>query len=261
MPQSTASRPPGTLGGMPRRFPSPSARRPARGAAMLEFALAAPPLLLLGLLAAETAHWHLARQFAYVALLDAARAGATQHGRPQAIALAFEQALRPRHASPGGDARTAQQHAWRRIRSQAGLPAWRIEILQPSADAFRAHARHGLAVAGAPGRRVISNDYQAEQHAARGAAPGGPTIFEANTLHARLVYLHRPLAPLTRALLRHTGRPAGSCAERARARGLLALQLELRIEMQSHPVDWHAAPAARRAPVVYGDWNCARDGP
>jgi len=228
---------------------------------MLEFALAAPPLLLLGLLAVETAHWHLARQMAYVALLDAARAGATQHGRPDAIALAFEQALLPRYASTDGDARAARQRAWQRIRGQAGLPPWRIEILQPSAAAFRAHARRGLAVADAPGRRAISNDYQAEQHAARGAAAGGPTIFDANTLHARLVYLHEPLAPLTRALLRRLGPPTASCAGRARAHGLLALQLELRIEMQSHPVDWHAAPAARRGPVVYGNWNCARDGP
>src|SRR5690606_426650 len=41
--------------GMPKR---------GRGAALLEFALAAPPLLLLGVLAAEAVHWHLARQLA-----------------------------------------------------------------------------------------------------------------------------------------------------------------------------------------------------
>lgn len=235
--------------------------RHGRGATLLEFALAAPPLLLLGVLAAEAAHWHLARQLAYVALVDAARAGATAHGHPDAIAQAFEQAARPRHAQAGGDARAAQRRAWRRLQVQAGMPAWRIEVLQPSAVALQAHARAGLAVAGAPGRRAASNDYQAEQHAARGAPPGGPTIFDANTLHLRLTYLHEPLAPLTRVLLRQAGRAAEACAQHALERGLLALRMELRIEMQSHPVDWHAAPAARKGQVVYGSWDCARDGP
>ncbi|CAP42143.1 unnamed protein product [Bordetella petrii] len=223
--------------GMPRR---------SRGAALLEFALAAPPLLLLGVLAAEAVHWHLARQLAYVALLDAARAGAAQHGQPAAIARAYKQALQPFARTDG---------------ATAGMPPWRIEVLQPGAAAFQAHARPGLKVAGVSGRRAVSNDYQAEQHAARGAMAGGPTIFDANTLHLRLTALHRPLAPITRALLRQMGRPAGSCAQRALQSGLLALQLELRIEMQSHPVDWHAPPAARQGPVVYGSWNCARDGP
>jgi len=228
-------------------------QRRGRGAALLEFALAAPPLLLLGVLASEAAHWHLARQRAYVALVDAARAGAAQHGLPAAIAHAFEHALLPRHAAGAARPPAGPQ-------ARAGMPPWRIEVLQPSAMAFQAHARAGLAVAGAAGRRAVSNDYQAEQHAARGAAVGGPTIFDANTLHLRLTTLHRPLAPLTRALLRQMGRPSGSCAQRALHNGLLALQLELRIEMQSHPVDWHAPPAARQGPVVYGAWDCARDG-
>ncbi|HYG45005.1 MAG TPA: pilus assembly protein [Bordetella sp.] len=234
--------------------------RHGRGAALLEFALAAPPLLLLGILAAEAAHWHLARQLAYVALVDAARAGATSHGSPTAIAHAFERAARPRHARADGDTRAAQRQAWQRLQQQAGMPAWRIEVLQPSAAAVQAHARPGLAVPRAPGRRAVSNDYQAEQHATRGARSGGPTVFDANTLHLRLTYLHAPLAPLTRALLRQAGRAAGACAQQALERGLLAMQLELRIEMQSHPVDWHAAPAARQGQVVYGSWDCARDG-
>ncbi|WP_028354325.1 TadE/TadG family type IV pilus assembly protein [Bordetella petrii] len=225
-----------------------------RGAALLEFALAAPPLLLLGLLAVEATHWHLARQIAYVALLDAARAGATSHGAPDAMARAFKRALRPRYASPDGDADAAQQRAFQRLRSQAGMAPWRIEVLQPSAAAFQAHARRGLAVPAAPGRRAISNDYQAEQHAARG---GEPTIFEANTLHARLTFLHEPLSPLVRALLRRAGQAGDGCTARAWSRGVLPLRLELRIEMQSHPVDWHAWPAARRGPVVYGSLACA----
>lgn len=227
-----------------------------RGTALLEFAIAAPPLLLLGLLAVEAAHWHLARQVAYVALLDAARAGATGHGAPDAMARAFERALRPRYASPDSDAQAAQQRAFQRLRSQAGMAPWRIEVLQPSAAAFQVHARRGLAVPAAPGRRAISNDYQAEQHAARG---GEPTIFEANILHARLTFLHEPLSPLVRALLRRAGQAGSGCTARAWSRGVLPLKLELRIEMQSHPADWHAWPAARRGPVVYGTLACAWD--
>ncbi|MCD0503702.1 TadE/TadG family type IV pilus assembly protein [Bordetella petrii] len=247
----------------PHRLPgAPAALAPRqRGATLLEFAIVAPPLLLLALLAIETAHWHLVRQLAHVALLEAGRGGANAHGHPDAIARGFEQGLLPRHAHASGDAQAAQQRAWQRLRRQANMPPWRIEVLQPSVQAFQAHARPGLKVNTAAGRRAISNDYQAEQHAARGITAMGPDIFQANTLHLRLTYLHEPLAPPTRALLRLIGRDAGTCAQRAWARGLLPLRLDLHIEMQSHPVDWHAPPAARRGPVVYGAWDCARDGP
>ncbi|OZI27898.1 hypothetical protein CAL18_04695 [Bordetella genomosp. 7] len=218
-------------------------RRPSRGAALVEFAIAAPPLLLLAMLVIEATHWQLAWQRTYVALVEAARAGALHHGHPEVIARAFAS-----HA--GADAAGVPP-------TQDGGPAhgWRIAILQPAPEAIRAHARAGLRVPGAAGRIAASNDYQAEHHASRGAI-AGHTIYDANTLWLRLTYPHRPLAPLTRTLLRTVADAAGPCSRPWLAKGLLALRLELRIEMQSHPVDWHAAPAVRHEAVGYGEEGC-----
>ena len=98
---------------------------------MLEFSLVAFPLLLLGVLIIEAAHWHTVRQLAYVALLDSARAGATQHGRPDVMEQAFAQAMLPRFVDADGRARDRQRLSWSRIQRLAEMPPWRIEILRP----------------------------------------------------------------------------------------------------------------------------------
>ncbi|CAM4364244.1 pilus assembly protein [Bordetella muralis] len=179
---------------------------------MVEFGLVAISLLSLSLLTIEAAHWQITRQLAYVALLDSARAGATQHGRRDVIEQAFTQSFLPRFVYAGSNARTAQQRTWHRVQQMTGLPAWRIEILPP-----------------------------------------GPTP----TLHARLTYLHEPLTPLIRPLLRRVAPVAGDCAARAAlAYGFLAIRLDLHIEMHSHPMQWGTTPPARHDRVVYGAWNC-----
>ncbi|PTN51399.1 pilus assembly protein TadE, partial [Achromobacter xylosoxidans] len=50
-------------------FHAPSCRQ--RGAAAIEFAVAGAVVLLLGLLAIETARWQGVRQMAYLALMEA----------------------------------------------------------------------------------------------------------------------------------------------------------------------------------------------
>ncbi|HAP25955.1 MAG TPA: pilus assembly protein TadE, partial [Achromobacter sp.] len=77
-------------------FPSGSrATRRQHGAAAIEFAVAGAIVLLLGLLCVEAARWHGARQMAHLALMEAARAGATGHGNPERLRTAFLQALLP----------------------------------------------------------------------------------------------------------------------------------------------------------------------
>jgi len=56
-----------------------------RGASMIEFYAVALPMLLLGVLIVEVAQWQLVRQVAYVALLDSARAAATQQVRREVV--------------------------------------------------------------------------------------------------------------------------------------------------------------------------------
>lgn len=241
-------------------FPVPPRRR-QRGAAAIEFAVAAAVVLLLGLLAVEAAHWQGARQMAHLALTEAARAGATAHGDPARMRAAFLRALLPRHASSRGpaDARRRQADAQAGLAAISGMHPWRIEVLLPDERSFREHARPGLRIAAAAGLRAIDNDYQDLQHARRPPPPGGQSIFQANTLKLRLTYLHKPLLPPLRALLAVLGRDGASYAGRAQTRGLLPIQVELETEMHSHPADW-----ARRAPppagIVYGECRSVRCG-
>lgn len=232
-----------------------------RGAAAIEFAVAGALVLLLGLLAVDAARWQAVRQIAHLALMEAARAGSTAHGNPARIRQAFQLALLPLHASAEDDAsrtgtRRRQERAQAGIAALTGLTPWRIEVLQPDARAFREHGRTGL-VAAAPGLRAIDNDYQDLQHARRPPRPGGMSIFDANTLKLRLTYLHRPLLPPVRVLLAALGRDDASYAGVARAQGLLPIQVELEMEMHSHPVDW-SGKAPQPEGMVFGACRDAR---
>ncbi|MEN4923044.1 TadE/TadG family type IV pilus assembly protein [Achromobacter spanius] len=225
-----------------------------RGAAAIEFAVAGAIVLLLGLLAAEAARWHGARQIAHLALTEAARAGATAHGDPARMRSAFLHALLPLHADARGEAgaQARQERAMDEIAALTGSHPWRIEVLLPDEQSFRQHARPGLKVAAAPELRAIDNDYQDLQHAHRPPLPGAQDIFHANTLRLRLTYLHKPLLPPLRTLLALLGRGEDTYAGQARSRGLLPMLLELEIEMHTHPLEW-----ARRTPhpagMVYGE--------
>lgn len=214
-----------------------------RGAVAIEFAVAGAMVLLVGLLGIEAARWQAVRQMAQVALMQAARAGITAHADPTRMHDAFLQGLLPLHADAQGEAgaRRRLNRAHADITSATGLTAWRIEVLLPDARMFREHGRTGLRVRAAPGRRAIDNDYQDLQHARRPPLPGRSTIFEANTLRLRLTYLHKPWLFPARAVLAALGRNDASYAGVARQHGLLPIQVELEMEMHSHPVDWTGA--------------------
>jgi hypothetical protein len=222
---------------------------------MVEFAVAALPLLIAGLLVVEAARWHVVRQMLNLALLDAARAGATAHARPQVIDDAFEHGLLPLFTPPG---QHRSAHARMRaeqldVTRQTGLLPWRIDILSPSGTAYADFGDAAVRVDGAHGLPAINNDYQADQHARRrsrgwpdGRGPrSGLTIFDANTLRLRLTYIHAPLVPAVRAMLRAIGAAASGDQAALRA-GMLTMVMEMALPMQSHPVDWPAARASYR---------------
>jgi hypothetical protein len=220
-----------------------------RGSALVESAAALAVVLFAGLAALEFAHWQLTRHLALVALTEAARAGAAGHLRPGSMAQAFETAMAPRYAAPDGGSRQRLRAAWSRTQARTGLPAWRIWVLQPDQAAYADFGQRGLPLpVDARGRLAIRNDYQAEQHADRaarwpqGRGPrSGLTIFEANMLRLRLVYVVEPLVPALRPLLR--GLAAGAadaCARQILAAGALPLKLEMTMDMQSHALSWPA---------------------
>lgn len=249
---------------IPHTLPHSLSRR-QRGAALIESAVALGAVLLVALAAIEAMHWQLMRQLAYVALTESARAGATGHARPSLIAQAFETALLPRYASPGGqpEALSMLRAALARTAQRAGMPAWHITVLRPGAAAYADFSQPGLRVPAAAGLLAVRNDYQAEQHATYqsrwpdGQGPrSGLTIFQANTLRLRLRYLVEPITPAGRLAMQALAVLPGSpdaCFHRALRAGMLPLAITLTMDMQSHPVQW---PAGAHPQISEDDDAC-----
>ncbi len=153
------------------------------------------------------------------ALLHAARQASLHHAQPERIARTFAQVLQA--------ARTPRQDHWQ------------IRILSPSSAAFQ---KHGQLKPPHHPRRVISQGWQAQQHKRNPSA--SPSIFQANTLHLQLHYVHQP-APfsalrLLPALVLAAGSPLAP-------RGL-RITLDIQHPMQSDPILWEDMADGR---VVY----------
>ena len=234
----------------PRRASCPFLRQPARqfGTSLIEFSIVAVPVLLLSMGSIEASQWFFKRQALSLALLEAGRAAITAHARPSAIEAAFEKALLPLFADQSQHESSQRLHralAERRLLTDAA--AWRIEILSPSPQAFIDFSDPTLAIAQETGLRAINNNYLAEQArrtTARGPAPAngsqsGLNILQANTLVLRLTYLHEPILPGIKGLIRVLGSQGNSYGQNAMARGgYIPVVRTVALVMQSHPVDW-----------------------
>jgi len=224
----------------------------ASGFSLVEFLLVSVPVLLLTLGGIELAHWFHVRQMVGLALVEAARAGATQHAQPAAIAQAFEHALRPLFAGSTAQAADARLVLALRQRSRAmdGAAPWQIRILRPDARDYARFAAPALAIAQRSGLPAIRNDYQYEQQQRRGygghaSGDADATVFAANTLALRLTYPHPPLLPGVARLIASLPVHTDAYARRALAAGLLPMTREVRLDMASHPVDWPSLPDGR----------------
>ena len=189
---------------------------------MVEGLLGMATLMLLAALTIEFAHWQTTRHLAAIALMEAARAGSVDHARPQSMERAFLKAMRARFAH-GAASETAMRRRFEHIRTRTGLQAWEIEQLAPDRQAF-AHAtrytRHDIAHA--RGKLVLRHDLASR-----------PAL----TLHLRLTYRQPALFPMV-AQLAATLVSSHSSSGKAWAAGLIVIQLEQKIEMQSDAVLW-----------------------
>lgn len=154
------------------------------GSAMVQWCIAALPLLLLGSMAIEASHWHLTRQ---------------------RLALSVQRATEAT-AMEGGTSEALQQHLQTQLPPDLSFPV-KACVTDPvnalMADFMDNHLSLRL------GKAVIRHDHIAEQHRqakARGRVEGrGPrsqkTIFEANQLNVQAVVRYRALSPWVRKLL------------------------------------------------------------
>jgi hypothetical protein len=250
------------LSAMARR-PTGARRIRQHGSGMAGFMLAATPVLMLGLGGVELAHWLQLRQTLSLALMEAARTGATHQGNPLAMAQAFEYSLRMAYPRP--------ETAWRILqerRASLGTP-WHISILLPNAAAFLDHADPDLRAPRAhPGQRLIRNDGQGRQHQMRiaqgwpqGRGPqSGLTIHQANTLQLALLWPHRPWLPGLARLIRNLA-PLASDPQRARlmAAGYLPFPRQVTVAMHTHPALWPSLADGRVTYGPGGPWQGAPD--
>lgn len=218
------------------------------GQGTIEFLLAAVPVLLLGLTSIEAVHWYFARQAVSHALVQAARSAITQNADPAVLDAAFALALLPLHAAPSlAESHARLQRNIARRTSATGLPAWRIRIISPTQASFADFASSNPELTRVSAQPTIDNDYLHEQHQARlaqgwpeGRGPlSGQTTLQANTLALHLTWLHEPLLPGVKNLLRQLAPADERYGSLAMARGgYLPIHREVALVMQSHPVQW-----------------------
>ena len=176
-------------------------RATARGAALLEFNLAAILALLpllLGIL--QFALLGSAYHLLGFATAEAARAGSVGHARSDAMYSALAAGLVGLHADLGrlGSARAGEaavELASGRLKSEAEVRAFgAIERLSPSSGDFQDFARLR------DGRNGIPND-SLEYRPSTPGARSGHSIQEANWLHIRVRYCHVLVVPFIDRLL------------------------------------------------------------
>ncbi|MCM5572012.1 pilus assembly protein [Burkholderiaceae bacterium FT117] len=208
----------------------PSART-QRGASAIEFAIAAPVVLMLGLGALQWALVFHARQSIEHAAIEAGRAGSVGNALPDAIETGLARGLLPYwstlpeiRAIPDRQAATAA--ARNRLR-QGRASGWIVvRRLSPTRESFADWAEAALDGWGRPlpGLLEIPNDNLqfAEQRSPNGGAAGthlglpvgrasGQTLVDANLLKLEIVYGVPMTVPLVGRIAALAGRMAGGC--------------------------------------------------
>lgn len=211
-----------------------------QGASAIEFAIAAPVLLLLGLGALQWALVFHARQAIEHAAFEAARSGSRGHALPASIEAGLARGLLPYWAAmpevrSAGDREQAVAAARTRI-LQAQAAGWIVvRMISPTSESFADWAEPALDGFGRPlpGLLEIPNDglEHAEQRLPRGAmgghSPGlgsglpvGPrssqTLLDANVLKLEIIYGVPMNVPLVGRMAAAAGRLAVGCLDASR---------------------------------------------
>jgi outer membrane protein OmpA-like peptidoglycan-associated protein/uncharacterized membrane protein (UPF0127 family) len=164
-----------------------------RGASMVEFAVVAPLITLIGLGLVQYALLFFAKNQMNQAAFMAARAGATGNAQISSVRTAYAVALAPMY----GGGQTVAELATSLAAAQADVAAHtRIELRNPTLESFDDWSDKVLqAKTGDGSKRVIPNSNQAFKTAeVRGGS--GQTIQEANLIKLRITQGYKPTVPV-----------------------------------------------------------------
>ena len=163
-----------------------------RGAAMVEFTLVAPLVLLMGAAVVQYVLFFNARNLINHAAAMAVRAGAVQQGRWAAMQQAYTAALVPLYGGGNTTAELAESFA----RAQADTPNHlRMEWLHPSTDVFTDWADATLTQHNS-GVRTIPNGSLGLRSPTDTGPRSGTTIHQANVLELRITHGYELKVPL-----------------------------------------------------------------
>lgn len=220
----------------------PRASRRQRGAAIVELAVVAPALTVMGLSAAQYSSLFFAKNQVNHAGFLAARAGSTANASLSAIKEAYIQGLVPMFGggSSASELLTARKDAEKFLNGAEG-PTYFIEMLNPTKEAFDDWNDEKLqALLDTKGKRVISNRGLGLTADHIGAS-SGESRQDANLIKLRIMQGVKPAVPVVgsiyTAYLKYTD--AGDDANRTALinKGLIPVVSNVTMQMQSDAIE------------------------
>lgn len=164
-----------------------------KGSAMIEFAIVAPIITLLGLATLQYGLLFFAKNQYNHAVFMAARAGSTGNANFAAIEKEYARALVPVYG--GGTTGTDIAASYTRALTDVQANAL-IEVLNPTAESFADFNDPSLSARIGNGKRVIPNGGQLIRSALIVRAASGQNIQDANLLKLRITHGFKPQVPL-----------------------------------------------------------------
>ena len=168
-------------------------REKQRGSAMIEFAVVAPIITLMGLATLQYGLLFFAKNQFNHAVFMAARAGSTGNAAFAIIEKEYARSLVPIYGGGTTSAEIAASYALALADVQNNVL---IEVLNPTAESFADFSDPSLSARIGNGKRVIPNGGQIIRSASVVRAASGQNIQDANLLKLRVTHGFKPQVPL-----------------------------------------------------------------
>jgi Flp pilus assembly protein TadG len=216
----------------------PTIRRQS-GSAMIEFVVVGPLLVLLGTTVLQYALMFNAKNMVNHASFMAAREGAVANANPTSVRQAYARALVPLY----GGGRTASEIAAALTRATADTTGVnsRIELLNPTTEAFARYGNDPALMAKYGGRRAIPNSHLGLRLTTVDPT-SGVSVQDANLIKLRITHgyeLRVPLASTVMQFMMRWNDPGTDPFVTALyAQRRVPLVTHVTLQMQSDPVEW-----------------------